>query len=588
MKWYWKLLIGFVFVLLLGFYSVDYFATSILKGQAEVLKKQVADDYIFKFKDLDLSLINRKIVLREFEFYTVVDSFSKENKYDCKIDKLTLKYAKYFDLLLKRSVDIIEVVLREPQIKYGLNDYKKEPEKEKTVEIKDSTGVSFFQIITLEKFRIESGKVDFYNLNDPEEKIVFVNDLDVNIDGFVIDLVKDSMYITQTSEKPLFSFKEVSKTDLKKHNLSIDEIQYYFHSKDLKITNLKFENKDSPQVFRQTLSHRSPWFSINVPEIVVNIDPRHIYDHGIFHLPKIEIDQADVLISNDLNFPIKPGHKPMPGRQIKGINLNFLIDSIKINNSQLVYTHKAEAAEEGFLKFSNLDALVLRATDIDSIIAANPFLDIKVNSTFWDMGNLNVNFRIDLSSSIDRIDVSGSLNNLPFEKVENMTKPLYGIEVKSGHIDRLAFNFAMDENFGKGKMQFDYSDLILDVKAQDKVEKKQGNETQYTDKSVGIFNFAVNEAVKTNNIPGDPNYKTEGAIIVDRTKIKPVFDLLWNCLANGMMDIALKDIYFNSEKNYLKKQKKEEKQRKKEERKATKKSDEFTEKGGIFKKKKKE
>ena len=186
---------------------------------------------------------------------------------------------------------------------------------------------------------------------------------------------------------------------------------------------------------------------------------------------------------------------------------------------------------------------------------------------------------MDLSSSLDRIDASGSLKNMSFKKAENMVKPLYGIEVLSGYIDQMLFDFAMDENNGKGKMVFDYRDLKVDVKAEDKKDKKEGDETKYTDKSVGVFNFAANNAVRTSNIPGEKGYKTDGNIIVDRTKNKPVFDLLWNCLANGMMDIAIKDLYFNSEKNYSKKQKKAAKKAKK--------ADEFTEKGGFFRKKKK-
>ena len=98
MKWYWKILIGLVVVFLAIFYSVDYFATSFLESQANLLKKEVKDDYDFNYKSLDVSLIDRTIVLREFEFYTIVDSTFRENKYDFKIDKLSLKYATYFDL----------------------------------------------------------------------------------------------------------------------------------------------------------------------------------------------------------------------------------------------------------------------------------------------------------------------------------------------------------------------------------------------------------------------------------------------------------------------------------------------------------
>ena len=591
MKWYWKLLIVLFVLIITGYFSVDYFATSIIKAKAELLKEQVKDDYKFNYKSLDLSLIERSIVLKEFEFYTIVDSSYNENKYDFKIDKLSLKYATYFDLFLKKSVDIIDVHLKEPEIRYGLRDHKNNTSNNDQVENGDSLGASFFKMVTLENFQIESGKVDFYNLKSPDKKIVFVNDLDVDIQGFVIDLEKDSIYITESSEKPLFSFKEIYKNDLEKHNLNIDEIQYFFRTKELVVKNFVFENKESPAVYRKSLKYRSPWFSITVPEIQIKIDPRKIYDHGIFHIPKIEITEVSAIIDNDLNFPIKPGKKPMPGSSIKALKQNLLIDSIQISNSSLKYIHKAEAAETGYLKFSKLDALALRVTDIDSLIAINPFMDLKVKATFWDEGSLNVNYRFDLSSQVDRIDVSGSLKNMSLKKAENMVKPLYGIEVQSGQIDELVFDFSMDDNIGKGTMKFDYSELKLDVKKEEKQEKNDSLNIEYTNQSSGVLNFAANQAIRTSNMPGEGSYQATGNIIIDRTKNKPVFDLLWNCIANGMMDIAIKDAFFDSQKNYEKAFKKYQKQQKKEAKKAEKEEsnkDKFTEKGGFFKKKKKE
>ncbi len=580
MKWYWKILVGLFVMLVIGFFSIDYIATSIVEKEVKKFKNQVRHNYDFDYKSLNLSLIGRTIVLREFEFYTIVDSSYNTNKFDFKLDKLDLKYATYSDIFFNRSVDIIEVVLRQPEISFGLRSLSgKDSKNDDSNKKNDSLKTSFFEKITLEEIRIESGKVNFYNLEKPDKKIVFVNDLDVNVNGFVIDLMKDSFFISEASKKPLFSFKEIYKNDLKNHNLHVDEIQYSYYTKDLKITNFHFENKDSPEVYRKTLSYRSPWFSINVPEIQLKIDPDLIYDSGILLLPKLAITDADITISNDLRLPLKPSHKPMPGSQIKASNINFLMDSLIINNAQLTYIHKGEAVETGFLKFSKFNALALNVTDMDSLIAINPYLDLKVSAKLWDEGNLNTNFRMDLSSDLDRMDVAGSLKNMSMKKIENMVKPLFGIAVNSGQINQLAFNFGMDENMSKGKIIFDYSDLQLDVKAEDKDQKKVEQETQYTDKSMGILNFAFNNAIKSSNIPGDKNYKSEGNIILDRVKDKSVFDLLWNSLAVGMMDIVVFDALYNSQKNYEKKLKKQEKKAKKQENQNTKK--------GLFNKKEK-
>lgn len=567
MKWYWKILIGLIVLLVIGFFSIDYVATNIVKSKVETLKNQVKDDFDFDFKSLQLSLVNRTVVLRDFEFYTIVDSTLSTNKYDLKLDKLYVKYATFADIFYNRSIDIVEVVLNHPEISFGIKTHKKKEVKVETADVKDDAveeEASFFEKINMGEIKIESAKVDLYDLEQPDNKLVFVNDLDLYVPGYVIDLVKDSFYIsTDSPAKVLLSLKEIYKNDLKKHNLSIDEMQYFFDTKEFKISNITFENKESPEEFRKTLSHRSPWFSIKVPEIKVKINPREVYDTGILHLPKIEITDAEVTISNDLNFPIKPGHKAMPGTQIKSANMDLLLDSLLISNAKLEYYQKAKAAESGLFKLSEINALALRVTDIDSLIAANPFMDMSVNTTLWDEGKMNVNFRFDLSSPNDRVDVSGSLKNMAVKQAEKMIKPLYGVEVESGYIDLLAFNFTMDENMSKGKLKFDYKDLKVDLKAKDKDQKEENDEVQYTEKSIGILNFAVGQATRDNNQPGDKNYIEEGNIIVDRTKFKPVFDLLWNSVANGLMDIVIKDAIYDSKKHYEKKSKKEEKAAKK-------------------------
>ena len=566
-----KLIIGMVISLIvlmvIAFFSIDYVATNIVEAEARELKRQVEGEYEFNYKELELNLTSKSIVLREFEFLTLTDSFDNRNKFDFKIDKLFLKYDSYRDILFSGTVDIVEVLLRQPEISYGIRSHlKKSKQKKKEKEKQKNPQNGFFEKIILEKFLIESAKADIYRLERPDTKVVFVNDLAVNVNGLVLDLLKDSFYISETNEKPLFSFKEVYKNDLKQHNLSVDEIQYHFEDKELTITNFKIENKLPPDEFIKTLSHRNAWFSIKVPQLKIEIDPRYIYDYAVFYIPKLEISDADVTISNNLTLPIKPGHKPMPGTEINSIDQNFLIDSLILNNIAFKYILKKETAEPGQLKFTKLNGLATNVTDIDTLLAKNPFMDLRLRGLLWDEGKANINFRFDLTSSVDRIDVAGSLKDLPVKKAENMIKPLFGVEVKSGHIDQAVFEYTMDENNGVGKMKFDYRDLKVDVKTEDKKQNKESDEVHYTEKSAGLLNFAVNEAVRTNNTPDMKNYRPEGNIIVDRVKIKPVYDLLWNCLANGMMDIAIKKTFYDSLKSYEKKQKKEEKAKVKEEK----------------------
>ena len=146
---------------------------------------------------------------------------------------------------------------------------------------------------------------------------------------------------------------------------------------------------------------------------------------------------------------------------------------------------------------------------------------------------------------------------MPLSKAENMVKPMFGVSIPSGYLNNLSYNLVMNENIGRGSLRFDYKDLKVDIK-KDSTEKHIEESGEV--KSNKFLNFIGNEAVISNNIPGTKNYVSEGYMIFDRTKNKPIFDLYWHCLQSGIMDVVIIDAFYKSNVNYEKKEKKKAKE----------------------------
>ena len=151
--------------------------------------------------------------------------------------------------------------------------------------------------------------------------------------------------------------------------------------------------------------------------------------------------------------------------------------------------------------------------------------------------------------------VKGQVDDLELKQVENMIKNLFGIRVKSGYIDLIKFEYIADDVTSKGTVVFNYHDLELDLKKKDGKDKNTGD-NKYKEKSNKFLNFFAKEALRKNNIPGSDKYVSAGYIYRERIRDKAFSDALWGSIEVGLLDVAVKDAFFNAKKKHIRKEKK--------------------------------
>ena len=93
MKWYFKILIAGFVLIAIAFFSVDQIATRIADENIKIIQKELQGKYNFEYKSLNVSIIGKKIVLKNFSLVTIIDSSNfNENKFDFKLNKLVLHF----------------------------------------------------------------------------------------------------------------------------------------------------------------------------------------------------------------------------------------------------------------------------------------------------------------------------------------------------------------------------------------------------------------------------------------------------------------------------------------------------------------
>ncbi len=549
-------------ILLAGFLSLDYFISRIVDTKVKEIQKELSGTFNFEYSNLKVSFFSKRIVLKEFRLESVVDTSYKQNSVEFELEKLIIIIESYEDVLFDGKLHIKKLILRHPIINYGLKDniplaevnedsFNEEEFEEETRQKRPETN-RLLKFIIIDKLSVIKGEANIFSKDKINNKLLFIKSLGLESTDITIDLNETSLDRMFQDDEFKIQIKDLSSDEIKNLHLDIKKIDFDKKSKSVEISGVHLKNTEKVKSFIAKQKFRSVWMDISVDKIYLNVSPRQIFNKGIIYLKKIEIEGAHAELYNDVTLALKPDHSPMPPSIIRNIPLPFKIDSIILRNSELKYLHKDKADNPGLLQFSEIGAIVTRATNIDYLIEQNSRMNIDIKAKPWGKGSFNGNISIDLDHPMDYVYAKGTITNLPLKEAENMIKPLYGVEITSGEINVLKYDLTMNEDIGVGSLQFDYADLKVDIK---KHNEKKVNESG-EQKSNKLFNFAANGAVITTNMPGSKNYESEGYIIFDRTKNKPIFDLLWNCLQVGIMDIVIPNALYNSKTHYQKKEKK--------------------------------
>lgn len=594
MKWYWKVLIAIIGLLIIGYFSIDKIVTHIVDGKIKDIQKELYGKYNFEYKGLNVSIINKKIVLKKFSLITVVDSLNQKNKLDFTLDRLKLHFDEYKDILSDGLLHISYIELKKPSINYGIrakmdknaideHSFDDEPSDVEN-QAADSTKKAMVDFMKMDSVIIIDGDANIYHLDDVDKKILQIERLNLTSLDLSFNFKATNLGDVVESKDMTISLEKITSNQLKDHNFIIYDLYFRITENEVLISNFHFKNKEAPAVYSAKQKYRSPWFDIKVDEIKMGINPWHVYNKGVFYVKYLSIKGVDATIYNDVTLELKPTYKPMPSGKIRDIPVPISIDSLYIYDSKLIYQHKMKADEPGIFELSDLEVRGNNITNIDYLIDLDSSLILDVTALLWDSGKLMADINIDLKNELNYTFVKGYILDMPLKEAEKMVKPLFKVDILSGQLNNLSYDLTMNENIGTGVIRFDYTDLKIDLK-KDKVEKKGDNAGDL--KKNKFISFVANSAIIKNNIPGDKKYIPRGNMIFDRTKIKPIFDLYWNSIQTGLMDIMIPDALYKSEESYSKKIKKNEKKEVKEEKEEVK-SERNEEKSEVHEEKKEE
>jgi hypothetical protein len=535
-----KILIGFgvifIILLLIISFGANIFISNLLQNKIESkINENPEIPYNVVVGDINVGIFSGSLKLRNITItpkQSITDSLSSETAKSLlkgNIKVIKIHEARYIKFLTGKELIIRKITIRGAELTALINKNVKKTESKKP----DSTGVrkspfsDKFNELKIRKFELKDINYTELDFNNQKDTLLYFRSLSVNIE--------DILFNEQTYNKPIpivfdeltVNVEHLSEKSMKFYELSTTGIDLNMTDTIIVVKNFNFLPKYSRKEHNRRLKYENDLFSLKTKSVTFNgLDFKELLSlkSGV-KLNSIVVQSPDIQIYRDKNLPDPPyKYHPLLASLIKKIPVPFIADSVLIKDGNLVYAEKQKHTETpGEVSFTNMNITFGNVTNNPDRLVKNHFMPIDIEAKLYGKGILKVRLDLDLTSNNESFNVRGSLGPIKASASNKMTKELLLVEITSGDIKGVLFNFSADDDVSNGEIIVNYQNL--------KVNLIKGKDTT---KKAKFMSFVAGGALNKNNMPGDKKYRT-GIINFERVKGKGLPNYLWKSILSGLI-----------------------------------------------------
>jgi hypothetical protein len=348
----------------------------------------------------------------------------------------------------------------------------------------------------VDSFLIENASLLFF---DGRKKfpIYAIYGLDFNVIGFTSDKHNDievaDASIQVDSLSALVS-KNIAR--LKVAGLNI-------HPDSIHIDRLHFGHIIDRYKINKIRGFRASWLNINVDDINIwGIHPGELLSDSILNIDKTSIGFLDLYLFKDKDeLIINPAHKALPSEQVRNIPMPVLIDTLEIEDGNLVLDMQAPKAKApGSINLNQLHATITNITNIEENLSSNPVMELQADLSVMNAAHVSLNSKFQLDSQDDQFWVKCQADPFDVRVLNGFLGSQFFIEFPSGNINHLEFEFEGNNKANVGTMDLEFEGL--------KVGKLKDYSKYLDDKpNTGLIAGVGNMLIPNNRSKTDKNYK---------------------------------------------------------------------------------
>ncbi len=282
----------------------------------------------------------------------------------------------------------------------------------------------------------------------------------------------------------------------------------------------QFANKFDYQTDRYDLRFKG----ISLKNIVMN----DLIDNKL-HASSLVIENTVAKIYDDLHKPLREKSKVgnYPSQLLQKLNLPVNISSAVLKNAYIEYKENETVSDSvAVVNFVNSKLNITNITNVPAAIQKNNQLNISFQSNILNAIPISGDFKFLLNSNHGDFFTNGHTAAFDASILNKVSIPMALININSGKINSIDFNFAGNDTIAAGNLVMKYEDLKVDVLKRDKNTKEV--------KKRGLATIAANMALKNSN-PASSGLR-KATPQCERNIYKSFFNLVWKTVFTGMKE----------------------------------------------------
>lgn len=518
------ILILAVLQIILSFYINKRLADD-LKERVEIATKH---KYSLYLGSASVSVFNRSIVLEDVRFVPKACKDCGLARYRVTAANISLEGVSIIQYLRNRSISASSLTFND----IAINIYQ----AKRILADGDTTDIQFslYKVISkkvnelaIESININNTKLKIFT-NDSSE-VLYSDENNIEVSKFLVNERVDSLSRIFTADKFSITMKTFNyKLPGGLYNMKGKNLVASYNDSLLTVDSLElvpiFNKKDfsdaaGKQVSRIKLNTSGVGFS--------GMNVQMFLEHNWFLAKKMDVNTMNLNVFRDKNADFIPKESISVQELLRKIPFLILLDTIKVNNADIVYEHLAKNTKKsGKVSFNKLNGTITNFRNDSLSFKSDKKLKMKVNSMFMNKGKLTALYEFPLNTTKEVFYCKGKLVNMSLTELNNMLENTVFVSIKSGELDTLSFAFNATDKESKGKMKFLYHNLKIELLNRD--NKKQNLKKK-------IMSYFANRLLINDQNPKNGNAPLITDIGYKRYPYKYLFYYTWKSLQSGIM-----------------------------------------------------
>ena len=507
----------------------------------EMILKSTDSLYRIEYSDFDLNLASGNATLSDFKLIPDTSVYNKlveqqkapDNLFTLGVDKLTItnvgaKKAYQDKILNISSITIDKPTLTVVNKRYAFNDTVKIGQPKTPYQLIKN----IFKELRIDSISLKDIRLNYINKNEPVIKQTALKNLDINISNVLIDSLsaqdKGRFYYTKGVDVIIRDYKVKTPDSL--YTSKIKQIYFSTAKRTIRLDKVDLTPRYSRKAFYRKTGESGDIFTMKFKKIAINdIDLQRFLRDQKLYAGTMDVENADVQIYHDGNYKGKKSSKigKDPHQALQKVALDMRLNRLNISNSNIIYSETDATSEQtGLITFKKTSGYFLNVTNDKDAKNKNHFMTAHIKTLFMSAAPLTVNFKFNLNDKKGGFNYSGRLGKFDGRVLDKLVKPLAMVQVKSADVERLDFNVDANNYYGKGKLEFYYKNL--NVQLLKKVEGQKALQAQ------GFISTVANSLIIENSNPDRKGNFRQGPINIKRDPTTSFFSFLYKGLLDGL------------------------------------------------------